>query len=86
MEVAYNKQALEDRQFWINSGNKKIQNKISALIEDIKLHPYEGLGKPEALKYALSGKWSRKIDKGNRLIYAVEDEMIRVFSMKGHYE
>jgi toxin YoeB len=52
MEIAYNKQALEDRQFWINSGNKKIQNKISALIEDIKLHPFERLGKPEALKYA----------------------------------
>lgn len=86
MEVAYNKQALNDRQFWINSGNKKIQHKISALIEDIKLHPYEGLGKPEALKYELSGKWSRKIDKGNRLIYAVEGNMIRVFSMKGHYE
>ena len=56
MEVIYSEKAQKDREFWKKSGNKAIMNKISALIEDIQLHPYEGLGKPEQLKHQLSGR------------------------------
>jgi toxin YoeB len=85
MEVAYNKQALDDLEFWKKSGNKKIQSKISDLIEDIKLHPFEGIGKPEPLKHQLAGKWSRRIDKEHRLIYAIDNNFIRIYALKGHY-
>lgn len=85
MEVAYNQKALEDLKYWQKSGNKKIQLKITALIEDIKINPFTGIGKPEPLKHQLSGKWSRRIDLTNRIIYNIENNMIKVYSLKGHY-
>lgn len=85
MEVVYKDKAIEDINFWKKSGQKIIQNKISKLIEDILQNPYTGLGKPEALKYQLSGLWSREIDKGNRLIYEVIGQQLHVISMRGHY-
>lgn len=71
MEVVYKEKAIEDIKFWKKSGQKTTQNKISRLIEDILQHPFTGLGKPEALKYELTGLWSHEIDKWNRLIYEV---------------
>ena len=89
MEVIYSEKALKDRDFWKKSGNKAVMNKITSLIEDIKLHPFEGIGKPEVLKYNLSGIWSRRIDKEHRLIYRIKDEntlqILNILSLKGHY-
>ena len=51
MEIVYSIQAIEDINYWKRSGNKAVQEKISALINDIVKHPYTGIGKPEALKY-----------------------------------
>ena len=65
-------------------------NKIYSLIEDIQLHPFEGIGKPEALKYDLQGFWSRRIDREHRIIYHVTNEntieILNILSLKGHYE
>jgi len=85
MEVVYKDKAIDDIKFWKNSGQKIIQNKISRLIEDILQHPETGIGKPEPLKYELSGLWSREIDKGNRLIYEVIGLQLHIISMRGHY-
>jgi toxin YoeB len=85
MEVVFKDKALEDIRFWKKSGQKSTQRKISKLIEDIFQHPFTGLGKPEALKYELSGLWSREIDKGNRLIYEVVGQQLHIISMRGHY-
>lgn len=85
MEVVYKDKAIEDIKFWKKSGQKDIQSRITKLIEDIQLHPQTGLGNPEALKYELSGLWSRKIDKGNRLIYEIFENNLHVISMRGHY-
>ena len=54
---------------------------------DIAKHPYTGIGKPESLKYDLSGKWSRRINSEHRIIYSVNDEIITVYvlSMRYHY-
>lgn len=54
--------------FWKKSGHKAIQNKIAQLIEDILKTPFTGIGKPEPLKHTLSGKWSRRISKEDRII------------------
>ena len=90
MEVIYSEKAQKDREFWKKFGNKAIMNKISALIEDIQLHPFEGIGKPEPLKHQLSGKWSRRINQEHRIIYQVIDEntieILNILSLKGHYE
>ncbi len=85
MEVIYKDKALEDIKFWKTSGKKIIQNKITKLVEDILRHPYTGLGKPEGLKYELSGLWSREIDKKNRLVYEVVGQDLHIVSLCGHY-
>lgn len=90
MEVIYSEKAQKDILFWKKSGNKSIMKKITNLIEDILIHPYEGLGKPEQLKYELSGRWSRRIDKEHRIIYRITEEntieILNILSLKGHYE
>jgi toxin YoeB len=89
VEIIYSEKAQKDRDFWKKSGNKAIMNKISALIKDIQLHPFEVIGKPEPLKHELSGKWSRRINQEHRIIYQVIDEntivILNILSLKGHY-
>lgn len=72
MEIIFSPEALDDLQFWKQSGNVKIQNRIQSLLDSIKETPYEGLGKPESLKYNWSGYWSRRINKEHRIIYKWE--------------
>ncbi|MCL1937220.1 MAG: Txe/YoeB family addiction module toxin [Candidatus Azobacteroides sp.] len=66
------------------SGTKSELNKISALIHSIEENPFQGIGKPEALKHELSGKWSRRINKKDRVVYQVTD-FIEILSLRGHY-
>ncbi len=90
MQIDFSVKAKADLEFWIKSGNKGILNKIYSLIENIQLHPFEGLGKPEPLKYELSGKWSRRINQEHRIIYQITNEntieILNILSLKGHYE
>ncbi|WP_428665063.1 Txe/YoeB family addiction module toxin [Runella sp.] len=69
---------------WINE-NKKIFLKISELIEETRRHPFEGKGKPEALKHDFKGFWSRRITDGHRMIYKVTNEAIEFYSFRDHY-
>jgi toxin YoeB len=85
VEVAYLPQALEDLAFWRKSKNSKVQLKISELIENIKISPFKGIGKPEPLKYDLKGKWSRRITQEHRLVYEIERNKIFIYSLRGHY-
>jgi len=86
MEVIFQPDALADLEFWKNSGNRKIQKKIEQLLQSIMETPYSGIGKPEALKYELSGKWSRRINAEHRLTYKIENDELHVFSLRGHYK
>lgn len=88
MEIVLLEQARKDRDYWKNSGNTKIQNRISALLKDILQHPFTGIGKPEPLKHNLKGLWSRRINDEHRLVYQVSDGMIYVYvlSMRFHYK
>ncbi len=85
MEVAYTHKAKEDIDFWKSTGNKKVMDKISALVTAITNAPYEGIGKPEPLKYSLTGTWSRRINQKHRIIYEVLGNVIIIHSVKGHY-
>jgi len=87
MEIILLEQASKDRDYWKKSGNKDIMNKITVLLKDIMEHPYTGIGKPEPLKYDLTGKWSRRINSEHRLIYSVSEDIITVYvlSMRYHY-
>jgi toxin YoeB len=87
MEIGYTDEALEDVAYWKKSGDKAIQKKIQSLIEDIKKHPFDGLGKPEALKYNLLGSWSRRINQEHRIVYRlINPEKIEIESLRGHYK
>ena len=72
---------------WKRSGQKKILKKIVGLFEELRQHPTTGTGHVEPLRGDLSGLWSREINKGDRMIYGIEDDKIIVYvvSLKGHY-
>ena len=79
MEITYSEQAQEDIDYWKKSGNQAVMNKITALLRDISEHPYTGIGKPEPLKYELSGKWSRRITSEHRMVYIVRESMNDIY-------
>ena len=85
MEIILSPDAQEDIRYWSKSGNKSIQKKIQELLKVILETPFEGIGKPEALKHSFTGYWSRRINKEHRIIYLVEDDKIHIFSLRGHY-
>ena len=65
--------------------DKNIFNKITSLINDIMRDPFQGIGKPEPLKYGLTGHWSRRITDEHRLVYKIENAQIIIISCKYHY-
>lgn len=65
--------------------NKKMQDRIIKLLEEIQRTPFEGTGKPEPLKHNLKGLWSRRIDHEHRLVYEVTNDEVIVISCKYHY-
>ena len=86
MEIQYVDDSLLDIKFWKKSGNKAIQKEIEQLILAIIEEPYSGIGKPEPLKYEFSGKWSRRINDEHRIIYEVIEDVLYIYSLKGHYK
>ncbi len=84
MKVCFTEESWRDYLYW-QKENKKMLKRINELIKDIKRDPFTGLGKPEALKYELSGCYSRRIDHEHRLVYMIEDEMIIIISCRFHY-
>ena len=85
MHIIFSKNAWEDYTSWLSVDRKMIK-KINDLIKDIQRSPFDGKGKPEALKYDLAGLWSRRIDKEHRLVYKVEDKQLFIYSCKYHYD
>ena len=90
MEVIYSPKAVRDLMFWKKSGNKIIQKKIVQLIIAIQESPFTGIGKPEPLKYELSGSWSRRINEEHRIIYEIHEDstvvILEIQSLKVHYK
>lgn len=85
MRITFSKNAWEDYVSW-QKEDKKILRKINDLIKDIQRTPFEGQGKPEPLKFDLSGYWSRRIDLEHRLVYQYQDNEILIYSCKFHYD
>ncbi|MEA3420014.1 MAG: Txe/YoeB family addiction module toxin [Campylobacterota bacterium] len=84
MNLAWTDEAWEEYLYW-QSHDKKNLKKINALIKDIKREPFDGLGKPESLKYELSGCWSRRITDEHRLVYEIDENSIIIISCRYHY-
>ena len=71
--------------FWLENDTRSLK-KIHRLLKDIDRSPFSGLGKPEPLKFELSGYWLRRINEADRLIYKVEKGTITVIACKSHYQ
>jgi toxin YoeB len=86
MQINFTQAADEHLKFFGKSGNKNVLKKVAELIKAIEENPFDGIGKPEPLKYELTGLWSRRINQEHRLIYEIIENVILIHSLKGHYK
>lgn len=77
-------EAWKDYLYW-QGEDKKTLKRINTLINEMMRSPFQGIGKPEPLKGKLTGYWSRRIDKTNRLVYAFESDELTIISCRYHY-
>jgi toxin YoeB len=85
MRIIFSKNAWEEYVSW-QKEDKKMLKKINDLIKEIQRNPFEGIGKPEPLKFDLAGFWSRRIDREHRLVYQFRDNDLLIFSCRYHYD
>ncbi len=84
MNLIFADHAWDDYLYWQKT-DKKMVKRINSLIKDIQHSPFEGIGKPEPLKHALSGYWSRRINDEHRIIYKVDSESVYIAQLRYHY-
>lgn len=84
MKIVVYEEFERDLNLW-KEQNKRIVEKIQKLLKAIAKDPFKGIGKPEPLKYQLSGCWSRRINKEHRLVYRVQNEELQLISCRYHY-
>ncbi len=84
-DIQFTPLAFEQYNEW-QTIDKTVHNKILKLIIESTRTPFEGTGKPEALKHDLKGFWSRRINEEHRLVYRVEINFIKIISCRLHYK
>jgi toxin YoeB len=84
MKLIFSEQAWEDYLYWQKT-DKKLLERINTLIKDTSRSPFEGIGKPEPLKNALSGYWSRRINDEHRFVYKISDGSMLIAQLRFHY-
>ena len=84
MKLVFAEQAWEDYLHW-QATDRKLLKRINALIRDTTRTPFAGTGKPEALKHALAGYWSRRITDEHRFVYKVEGDALLIPQLRYHY-
>jgi len=84
VKLVFSDHAWEDYLYW-QKNDRKMVERIHKLIQEVKREPFSGVGKPEPLKHALSGFWSRRITDEHRMVYRVETEALLVAQLRHHY-
>ena len=84
MNLIFAEEAWEDYVYW-QKQDKRRRDRINKLIRETQREPFAGVGKPEALKHALSGFWSRRITDEHRMVYRVEDTTLQIAQLRFHY-
>lgn len=85
MTLVFTANAWEDYVYW-QKVDRKMVKKINDLIKVIKRTPFDGIGKPEPLRYDLAGYWSRRIDLEHRLVYQVNGDELLIYACRYHYD
>ncbi len=84
MTLQFSDNAWEDYLYWQQT-DKKMLKRINDLIKAIQRDPFQGVGKPEPLRHALAGYWSRRINDEHRIVYKVEAGMLLIAQVRYHY-
>lgn len=84
MKKVFSDGAWEEYVYW-QKYDKKTLDRINQLIKDIERNHYHGIGKPEPLKHALSGYWSRRVSSEHRIAYKIENDSILIAQVRYHY-
>ena len=84
MKLIFADDAWEDYLYW-QKHDKKMVERINKLIAEVKREPRAGVGKPEPLKHALSGYWSRRINDEHRMVYKIEGGSLLIAQLRYHY-
>ena len=84
MIKAWTDEAWEDFEYWMGQ-DKKTLKRILQLLKDIERNGYMGIGKPERLRGILSSYWSRRIDDANRIVYRIDDDVLKIVQCGSHY-
>ena len=84
MKLIFSEHAWNDYLYWQKT-DRKILKRIKLLIKDVLRAPFEGIGKPEPLKHALSGYWSRRINDEHRFVYKINDDSMFIAQLRYHY-
>lgn len=84
-EAVFQPEFIEDLEYWVGT-DRKMALRIIKIVKEILRDPFEGTGKPEPLRYELSGCWSRRINKEHRIVYEVSDRQIDFLQARYHYE
>jgi toxin YoeB len=84
VKLIFAENAWEDYLYWQKT-DKKLLKRINLLIREITRDPFEGIGKPEPLKHALSGYWSRRINDEHRVVYKKDQDTLLILQLRFHY-
>lgn len=84
MKLVFADQAWEDYLAWQRQDRKMVE-RINKLIRETQRDPFGGIGKPEPLKHALAGLWSRRITDEHRMVYRVEGDELQIAQLRFHY-
>lgn len=84
MKLVFSDEAWEDYVYWQKQDRKMVE-RINKLIQEVKRDPFSGVGKPEPLKHALAGFWSRRITDEHRMVYRVEGVSLQIAQFRYHY-
>ena len=84
MKLKWDEAAWSDYLYW-QTQDRKTLKRINSIINDIMRNPFDGIGKPEPLRYR-KGYWSRRIDEKNRIVYKVEEDSVIIAEVLGHYD
>ncbi len=84
MKLLFAEAAWADYLHWLQTDRRMLE-RVNKLIREVQREPYTGVGKPEPLKHALAGYWSRRINEEHRMVYRVQDDVLWLVQLRYHY-